>query len=329
MITGLSGQFSSSMRRLTVAMRGVAACLAEEPIHGHLAGALKPQGRTWSHRFLMCRGTLRADMKEAAICSYPPWRKVSGESTRYLSDKPRHPFRYADRCYWVATKENEFMISEPLQLALHNDFQVVALGLKTMLEPFEDQVVLREVATQMPVEGPVDLTLFDTFGSVRSENKDIDQILASDTAGKVVVYSWNMHPKLIDDALSKGCSGYVSKGLDGKELVEVLERIIAGEIVVSSDTENHDGSTATAENTEVTWPGKDEGLSPRESEILAMIVQGHTNQDIADCCYLSINSVKRYIRTAYRKMGVERRSQAVRWGMENGMLPVRDRVKFY
>ncbi len=221
------------------------------------------------------------------------------------------------------------MISRPLQLALHNDFQVVALGLKTMLAPFEDRVVLVEVATEMPVEGPVDLTLFDTFGNVRSENEDIDQILASDTAGKVAVYSWNMHPQLIDDALSKGCKGYVSKGLDGKDLVEVLERIVAGEVVVSSDAENHDGTTATAENTEVTWPGKNEGLSARESEILAMIVQGHTNNDIAERTYLSINSVKSYIRTAYRKMGVERRSQAVRWGMENGMLPVRERIKLH
>jgi len=221
------------------------------------------------------------------------------------------------------------MKHKPLQLALHNDFQVVALGLKTMLAPFEDRVVLREVATEMPVEGPVDITLFDTFGSVRSERKDIDKILSSDAAGQVAVYSWNMHPQLVDDALSKGCRGYVSKGLDGKDLIDVLERIVGGEIVVSTKADNLDGTTATAENTEVTWPGKDDGLSPRESEVLAMIVQGYTNQDIADHTYLSINSVKTYIRMAYRKMKVERRSQAVRWGMENGMLPVRDRIKFH
>ena len=49
-------------------------------------------------------------------------------------------------------------------------------------------------------------------------------------------------------------------------------------------------------------------------------------QAIADLTYLSINSVKSYIRSAYRKIGVERRSQAVRWGMENEMLPDRSRV---
>ena len=63
------------------------------------------------------------------------------------------------------------------------------------------------------------------------------------------------------------------------------------------------------------------GLSARESEVLALITQGYTNNDIAARSYLSINSVKSYIRSAYRKIGVERRSQAVRWGMENDMLP--------
>ncbi|WP_223286195.1 helix-turn-helix transcriptional regulator [Kocuria atrinae] len=48
---------------------------------------------------------------------------------------------------------------------------------------------------------------------------------------------------------------------------------------------------------------------------------GATNDEIARTCYLSINSVKSYIRSAYRKMGVERRSQAVLWGVQNGMEP--------
>ena len=48
--------------------------------------------------------------------------------------------------------------------------------------------------------------------------------------------------------------------------------------------------------------------------MLALITQGLSNQEIADRTYLSINSVKTYIRTAYRKIGVTRRSQAVALG---------------
>jgi DNA-binding CsgD family transcriptional regulator len=60
------------------------------------------------------------------------------------------------------------------------------------------------------------------------------------------------------------------------------------------------------------------GLSPRESNVLELVVLGHTNQQIADTLYLSINSVKTYIRSAYRKTGVSTRGQAVAWGIQHG-----------
>nr|WP_227467367.1 LuxR C-terminal-related transcriptional regulator [Nocardioides lijunqiniae] len=62
-------------------------------------------------------------------------------------------------------------------------------------------------------------------------------------------------------------------------------------------------------------------MSSRETEIVSLIVRGLSNQEIADTAYLSINSVKTYIRTAYRKMGVTRRSQAVVWAMQHGFGP--------
>ena len=57
----------------------------------------------------------------------------------------------------------------------------------------------------------------------------------------------------------------------------------------------------------------DAGLSAREVEVLALIAEGLTNQEIADRVFVSINSVKTYIRSAYRKIGVHSRSQAAVW----------------
>lgn len=58
-------------------------------------------------------------------------------------------------------------------------------------------------------------------------------------------------------------------------------------------------------------------LSKREREMITLISQGLSNQEIAETLFLSINSVKTYIRTAYHRIGATRRSQAVIWGIRN------------
>ena len=68
-------------------------------------------------------------------------------------------------------------------------------------------------------------------------------------------------------------------------------------------------------------PGVDlVGLTGRELQVLALIAEGLTNQEIADKVFVSINSVKTYIRSAYRKIGVNSRSQAAVWGLQHGIV---------
>ena len=62
------------------------------------------------------------------------------------------------------------------------------------------------------------------------------------------------------------------------------------------------------------------GLSAREAEVLTLIAEGLTNQEIADRVFISINSVKTYVRSAYRKIGVNSRSQAAVWVLQNGLV---------
>ncbi|CAN5370748.1 hypothetical protein BH09ACT12_BH09ACT12_27310 [soil metagenome] len=61
----------------------------------------------------------------------------------------------------------------------------------------------------------------------------------------------------------------------------------------------------------------DVGLTARESQILALIARGHTNQEIANELFLSINSIKSHIRTTYRRIGVVRRTQAIVWAISH------------
>ena len=59
-------------------------------------------------------------------------------------------------------------------------------------------------------------------------------------------------------------------------------------------------------------------LTRREEEVLRLICRGVSNDEIARRLFLSINSVKSHIRTLYRKIEVERRPQAVLWGITRG-----------
>ena len=69
-----------------------------------------------------------------------------------------------------------------------------------------------------------------------------------------------------------------------------------------------------------------EGLTDREAEVLALITQGKTNIEIAAVMYLSINTVKSYIRSAYHRIGVTTRSHAILWGIEHGFRPDHNRI---
>lgn len=62
------------------------------------------------------------------------------------------------------------------------------------------------------------------------------------------------------------------------------------------------------------------GLSPRELDVLRRVTNGYSNAEIAGDLFLGINTVKTYIRTAYRKTGVDRRPQASMWCIAHGLL---------
>ncbi len=207
----------------------------------------------------------------------------------------------------------------PVRVAIANDYEIVIAGVVGLLAPFEDRVRVVELAANKPIASDVSIVLYDTFGQVQGDGYDLADLL-QDTAAKVVVFTWNLQPELIERAIAHGARGYLSKGLSGEEIVEALEAIHRGEVVALPRP--IDEEAAGSGN----WPGKEFGLTPRESEVLAYITQGFTNQEIADRAYISINSVKTYVRTAYRKIDVTRRSQAVNWGMRHGFQPDHSRV---
>jgi two-component system, NarL family, response regulator LiaR len=203
--------------------------------------------------------------------------------------------------------------SPALRLAIVDDYAVVVAGVAALLA--DEHIDVVETGASQTVLSDVDVVLYDTFAQVQGRGIDLEDFVRDSSGAKVVVYSWNVHPEMVVQAIAGGARGYLSKVLTGPQIVAALERVVAGEVVILPG--NMESSVGGAGD----WPGRSAGLSPREAEIIALITQGLTNQEIADRAFLSINSVKTYIRSAYRKIGVTRRSQAVRWGLENGFAP--------
>ena len=200
----------------------------------------------------------------------------------------------------------------PLRLAIVDDYAVVVAGVARFLASERIDVV--ETGASLSVLTDVDIVLYDTFGQVQGVGLDL-QDFVRDSGAKVVVYSWNLKPEMIEQAMAGGARGYLSKVLTGPEVVAALERVMRGEVVIIT------GENETSVGGVGDWPGRSAGLSPREAEMLALITQGLSNQEIADRVFLSMNTVKTYIRSAYRKIGVTRRSHALMWGVENGFEP--------
>ena len=204
----------------------------------------------------------------------------------------------------------------PIRLAIVDDFAVVVAGVASLLG--EERIDVVETATSKPVATDVDIVLYDTFGQVPGRDLNLEDFVR-DSDAKVVIYSWNLEPGLIDEAIAAGASGYLSKVLTGSVIVQALEQIMAGRtVILTGDQESSIGAAGD-------WPGRSAGLSPREAEVLALIARGLSNQEIADRAHITLNTVKSYIRATYQKIGVERRTQAVLWATANGFVPDTER----
>lgn len=208
-------------------------------------------------------------------------------------------------------------MERPIRLAIVDDYAVVIAGVASFLA--DERIDVVETGASVHVVSDVDIVLYDTFGQVTGDGVDLEDYVR-ESGAKVVIYSWNLEPALIQRAMAGGASGYLSKVLTGPVIVKALERILNGEIVIV--TGDHETSVGAVGD----WPGRSAGLSPREAEVLALIAHGLTNKDIAQRAYISPNTVKTYIRSAYRKIGVQRRTQAVLWAFENGFLPDKERT---
>ena len=165
------------------------------------------------------------------------------------------------------------------------------------------------------VTADVDVALYDTFAQPEPDDEDVSRLASNPRIKTVAVFTWKMDQDLIDAAVRRGATGYFAKSITGAELAEGLLQVAAGAHVIGAPRRRVPSGPG------VEWPGRGQGISDRQSEILALITQGKRNVEIAELTHLSPNTVKTHIRTLYSKIGVVTRVEAALWGTENGFKP--------
>jgi DNA-binding NarL/FixJ family response regulator len=213
----------------------------------------------------------------------------------------------------------------PLRLVLVDDHEMVLPGLDAMLGHFPEEVVIvgqattAAVALRMVAEERPDVVLCDVRIGKESGLDLCRQITTQYPDTKVVLLTVYDDEHYLYQALRVGASGYILKRIDGQELVSHLRRIREGETVVDQGLAGRVALSAAHLSRGEFWSGVHLGLTQRESEVLELLVSGHSNKAVASKLVVSEDTVKTHIRGLYRKLGVVDRSGAIAVALREGL----------
>jgi DNA-binding NarL/FixJ family response regulator len=211
-----------------------------------------------------------------------------------------------------------------------DDQLITRLGLITLLGQFADLQVVGEAENgETAVKSALELSpaviLMDIGMPIMNGIDAVKKIKAAAPQLRVVIFTESSTDADILAALSAGANGYCLKECQANQIavtiravnegIACLDPAIAKKILALTQAP---GATEKALNS--TGSFNKFGLSPRELEVLSLVVDGQSNQQIADGLYLSIDTVKNHMRYILAKLAVSDRTQAAVKAMKEGIV---------
>ena len=136
---------------------------------------------------------------------------------------------------------------------------------------------------------------------IKTQNKDI----------KIVILTSHNDEQEVLNSLKAGANAYCSKEINPKRLTEVVQSVIDGAAWFDPSISHIVLEAATKiQNEQQLKPEKDYGLTSRETQILKLITQGYSNNEIANELFVSINTTKAHVASILQKLEVDDRLQA-------------------
>jgi DNA-binding NarL/FixJ family response regulator len=198
-------------------------------------------------------------------------------------------------------------------------------GLRAMLAAYSGQVEIVGEATEPELAIKVitgqepDITLLDVRLRGSSGLDLCAEIRKRRPDCKVVFLTVYDDEQYLYQALRLGAAGFLLKRVRGAELVDHLQRIHQGEVLIDPSLAAKVAMSVAHLRGGEFWPGARLGLTQRESEVLALMVAGLSNRAIAGRLTVSEETVKTHARGIYRKLDVADRSGAVAAALREGV----------
>lgn len=194
---------------------------------------------------------------------------------------------------------------------LVDDHEMVRMGLSSYLSTEEDMEVVGEAASgedavELAKQLQPDVILMDLvmegIGGVEATRRIRDVCPES----KVIVLTSFIDDEKVYPVIEAGAAGYLLKTTRASEIAKAIRAAHEGESVLESKV----ASKIMARFRQTSTPALHEQLTPREIEVLKLIGQGKSNQEIADELIIGIKTVKTHVSNILAKLQVEDRTQA-------------------
>lgn len=192
-----------------------------------------------------------------------------------------------------------------IRVALVNDYVIVLEGLRALLKSSVPEIQVIEIDIKKRPRSTVHVTLLDTYGELGSLGERVRALGEDSSNGAIVVFSFSDRPQAVRIAMRAGAHGFISKAVPRQHIIDGIKAVANGERVILTQRSQHSQIDEA-----LRWPGRDIGLTERESELLSLLSTGMTNRELGSHLYVSENTIKTQLRSLYSKLGVRNRAQA-------------------
>jgi len=212
-----------------------------------------------------------------------------------------------------------------IRLLLVDDHEVVRTGLRMLLESQSDIKILAEASTgaeaiQMAREFKPDVVVMDITLPDITGIEATRRLKESQPEIAVVALTIHEDEQYFFEMLQAGASGYVPKRAAPEDLITAIRAAFAGEIYLYPSLAKALVSDYLGRSRSDPQEASLEALTPREAEVLELLAEGLSNDEIADNLVISRHTVARHRENLMGKLNLHSRSELVKYAIRKGLI---------